>query len=265
MKYIDLHIHSIFSDGNFSPLDILLEAKDTLNAFSISDHDAIEGCRQAYEEAVKYGIKVISGIEFSTYDDRSVHVLGYNVDMYSGKLVDYCKLKKKENARELTQVLKGLHSNGINISLEELKKDYRRVNVKNIVAYLVHKKICSCKDEAIKTCYRYFEDSKRPTDNILGTKDCIKFIHDLGGIAILAHPMLLTNDYEALERRIEVYKEWGLDGLECIHPKHSEKDIAWCKRIALKHGMLITGGSDFHGNESGKIELSHIDIKDIIL
>ena len=77
--------------------------------------------------------------------------------------------------------------------------------------------------------------------------------------------MLLTDNREMLARKIEEYYECGLDGLECIHPRHSRQDTEWCKGIASSHGMLMTGGSDFHGNKNESIELARIGESELLM
>ena len=259
MKCADLHIHSIYSDGMLTPhqiIDIAYENK--VNIISITDHDTIDG----YKEILGYetkGVCVVPGIEFSTYDVESVHILGYNINLNSERLKKYSKDKKQHDAFQFTRILLGLRKLGVRVDIENMKSVYGRINVKNLMSYLVEKGLSKDVDSAYKICYSMYPEREKKLWSIISTRSCIEMIHELGGIAVWAHPLFVSKDYDAMKNKVILYKTWGLDGIECIHPRHNNFEKELCLRLAYQYNLKVTGGSDYHGGKEEKSKIGYIE------
>ena len=268
MKCVDLHIHSLYSDGGLSPDQIIKKACHAgIDIISITDHDTVTGYMDLNE--CNTNLQIIPGIEFSTHDNKeSVHILGYYIDINSDELCDYIYVKKKKNMNELKNALTNLRNKGIKIDLRCILNEYKRINIKILKTYLITSGICANEKEVISNIYANPSEMKKPIPEVISTRDCIQLIHKLHGIAVLAHPLLLSRDYNYVYQKIAKYKQDGLDGIECIHPKHGRDGIEKVIQYANELDLLITGGSDYHGRNGdvmgfidsfGKIYTSILD------
>lgn len=257
MKYIDLHIHSNHSDGILS-LNKIIEYAKTINlcAISITDHDCVDAYHDLKKLIWDKSIEIIPGIEISTYEKRSIHILGYYIDCHNSCLNLYTKDVNEVNRKKLIYILRRLREKDIVISLNEIRKIYQHISVNKIKEYLI-------KNENVEK-YKYIYDLcienelKRRGDTI-SPKEAIELIHQAGGISILAHPYYSFHDQEKLEDFVKIYKMYGLDGIECIHPKHNYIQMQQSMFLAHKYNLLITGGSDYHGNNSGEKTLGVVN------
>jgi predicted metal-dependent phosphoesterase TrpH len=257
-RIIDLHTHSIASDGSMSPAQLVRHAKDKgLAAIALTDHDTVEGVCEALDEGNRIGIEVIPGIEISTRYKPEMHILGYFFDNDS-----YLSVQK-----ELTEVRKGRENRNYKIinRLNELGFDITEEEVKAIslsdtvgrphfARLLVEKGYVKTMQEAFdkylgKGGLAYF---KR---NELEPIDGIKLIKKADGIPVLAHPVLLNMNYSDLDNLLMELKEYGLCGIEAIYSENSKEETGNLLRLAIKHELLVTGGSDFHGTYKNGIEI----------
>lgn len=270
MKCVDLHIHSLYSDGVLSPSEIVKVACHTgIDIISITDHDTVEGYGDIND--CNTNLQIIPGIEFSTYDNfESVHILGYYLDIDSDELCDYVNKKKKKNIIELKNALMNLRRKGIKIDLRYILSRYKRINIKILKSYLLTSGICANEKEVLFNIYANSTEMEKVIHEVISTRDCIQLIHKLHGIAVLAHPLLLGKDFNCIYQKIIKYKQDGLDGIECIHPKHRKCGIEKVIQCANELDLLITGGSDYHGRNCdvmgsvdsfGKIYSSSLDNK----
>ena len=243
----DLHVHTTFSDGLLTPNQVIdLAIKKNIDGIAITDHDTIGGIKPAIEYSKKInGVLVIPGIEFGcVYQNEEVHVLGYFIDYNSKKLIDISdNLRKKRIMRGL-KMIKKINELGLELTVEEVKvlsgKDY--IGRPHIARALVNRGYVASIQDAFT---KYLERGKpgymeRET---LELKEAIKLIHEINGIAVLAHPGLLKNK-EIIDYCIDI----GIDGLEAIHSKHSRDDVQSLLRIGRQNKLIITGGSDCHGH-----------------
>ncbi len=261
MKYADLHIHTNFSDGSMSPQDVLQAAYDNgIDCIAISDHDTIMGIPVAVQHAKKYGIEVIPGIELSTeINGKDVHILGYLFDYNNTSLIE--KLNQMQNVRidrmrKMIDKLKELGIDGIELDEVCALAESDSVGRPHLAMVLKKKGIVP---DIKKAFERYIGDGgpayvpKYKQTPI----EAIKLIKSVGGVAVLAHPML-TNVDELIPQFVKA----GLVGIEAYYPNCSEKVIDFYKRIAAKHGLVVTGGSDAHGETTmhapiGKIKIPY--------
>lgn len=257
-KIIDLHTHSSASDGSMTPAELVAYAKlKGLAAIALTDHDTVDGVKNALDEGERIGVEVIPGIEISVEYKPEMHILGLFPDKDK-----YVKIKEELNAiktgRELRnkKIINRLNELDLDITEEEVKKlaigDI--VGRPHIARVLVAKGYARSIDDAFdkylsKEGLAYFKRFE------LQPKDGIRAIRRAGGIPVLAHPVYLKQTYDQLDKLIPELKEYGLIGIEAYYSEHSNEDTGKFLRLAIKHNLLATGGSDFHGSFKSGIEL----------
>ncbi len=251
--FADLHTHTTASDGVISPKDLVQLAKQAnLRAVAITDHDAVFGIPEAIEAGKEIGIEVIPGIEISTIDKRQdIHVLGYYIEYRNAdflkKLADLQNVRKRRNE----MMVEKLQSLGIDISLKEVKKkksgEDGNIGRPHIAEVLLDKGYVSSMEEAF-TKYLGKNGIAYVNPPRISPEEAVDIIKEYHGVPVLAHPGLY-NDSELVERLIR----YGISGIEVFHPDHDEKLEKYYYDLAVKHKLLITGGSDFHGVRNGEI------------
>ena len=261
----DLHTHTYFSDGVFSPEKIIEKAiENGLNGVAITDHDTILGI----EPAIKYSKKrndiiVIPGIEFGCiYNQEEVHILGYFIDYNSKDIIRATRVLRQNRIARAMKMIKKINSLGMKLSIEDVKKNSRNdfIGRPHFARALVEKEYVNSVEEAFdkwlnRDMPAYVE--KRA----LTVKETIELIHKANGFAILAHPGMLKN-----KDIINYCIQNNIDGLEAIHPKHKEEDVKMFLRIGKYNQLIVTGGSDFHGakpNSDSLLGKYYVNINDI--
>lgn len=280
-KKIDLHMHSTFSDGVFTPEELVKLRKDEgFDVVAVTDHDGAKGVKEALAAGEKYGVKVVPGIEIGTVMDVSeiipdacdssmnkgeveLHILGYNIDPDNKALCDQMQVIKNFRDERNKKLLWYFQEKGFDIKYSDLikskyqeyvaKPDFAWVFVNRGYVRNISEAFRSEKFLAAKAVQR-LKQMPYPTD------DAIKLIQGAGGVAVLAHPMKTkgigkkSSDefFENLIRLITRLKKTGLYGLECFHPSASEKDSERLIDIAHRTGLKITFGSDYHGPQDKK-------------
>ena len=245
----DLHCHTRLSDGTLGIEDLIAFAKKKgLETIAITDHDCLAGTVRSKVIGARHGIQVIPGVELSSTDaeaGKQVHVLCYlpdAPDMLEGLCKRNSLARKKASHFMMLQTAKRYP-----VSTEFIIKcatGSTNLYKKHIMQALIE---CGYSDSFNGELYKSLF-SKSSEDNILveakyeNVKDVIDSIHTAGGIAILAHPYAS----ECVDE-ISKYIEYGIDGIEVFHPSADEEQQANLKKIASKHKLLMTGGSDFHG------------------
>ena len=250
-RYIDLHVHSTASDGTLSPAELVQEAKKAgLAAIAVTDHDSVGGIREALDAGNVYGLEVVPGIELSTeYADTEIHVVGLFIDPDNHLLNEQIRAFVDNRDNRNLKIIEKLQAAGFSITAEEI---YRRnpgsvIARPHIARYLVdtgqvNKYIgdgCPC-----------FVDRFKITP-----MRAVELIHAAGGTAVLAHPCLYKMSRETLIRMIEEMLIPGLDGIEAVYSCNQGSDEKDYREIAEKYGLLLSGGSDFHGANKPHIHL----------
>lgn len=244
--FADLHIHTTFSDGTADCGQIIKDANAAgLSCISITDHDTIEGIDCAIEAVRGFNIEVISGIELSTeVNDKDIHILGYLFDYKEPSLINTLNCIQGARIQRMKMMIEKFKELGIaDIDFDEVAKetDPQSLGRPHLAAVLLKKKIVSSIKEAFD---RYLADGascyvpkykQTPTE-------AIQLIRDLGGAAVLAHPM--TTQVDEL---IPGFVRAGLQGLEAVYPNVSRAGIEFYKNLAKKYNLVVTGGSDYHG------------------
>lgn len=257
----DLHIHTTYSDGSYSNEEVIKMAKEKgLTHIAITNHDTTRGLDEALELGEKYGIKVIPGVEISSYDydrKRRVHILGYNISLEGKNINKLCsKTLVKRNSNTLKQAAI-LIEEGYDISLANLSKACETSKVlykQHIMEELINKHYCD--SIYCELYYRLFKNNGVCAMDIeyVDAKDAVKAIVADGGIPVLAHPGEFDS-YDIIESLVQC----GLKGIEINHPKNTTDDVKKIKEYAEKFNLFLTGGTDYHGKYGDKdIELGDV-------
>ena len=249
-KLVDFHIHTLFSDGTYTPEEIAETAfKNGIKAFAITDHDSVDGIERGRAAALKEGIEFISGIEFSTdFLGKEIHILGYFLNEKDPELLNTLEMLRIEREERTIKIIKKLNELKIGITEEDVKKEVTRdlISRNHIASALLKKGFVKPRGEAF---YRYLGSSGAayiPKTSFPPEK-AVEAIKKNGGVAVLAHPKLIPLGQGKFNELLELLGSYGLDGIETYYPGHEIKDINIYKRIAFERGMIVTGGSDFHG------------------
>ena len=255
---VDMHIHTLESDGTYTPEEIILRAmKNNVIALAITDHDTVAGVKAGKAVAERYGMEFIEGIEISCNEENlEVHVLGYYLNLEDEVFLR--ELAELEEAREKRnrKIIEKFEKIGIIIDIEELK----RFAPGNIISrlhfanYLLEKGIVTNKNEAFTKYLGRTGLAYVPKENF-SPERAVKMIKANGGFASLAHPKLITLNDEILNDLIVRLKECGLDALESQYSSFSKAEKQKFRKLAKKYGLLITGGSDFHGDNREGVDI----------
>lgn len=257
-KVIDLHTHSTASDGSMSPAEIVRQAKEIgLSAVALTDHDTVDGVGEALEEGGRIGIQVIPGIEISVDYKPEMHILGYFMDQsrYTG-IRKELELTIRGREERNKKIINRLNTLGVDITEEEVKSAAPGdiTGRPHIAKVLVSKGYVKTVDEAFDKylCREGLAYFKRFE---LKPADGIKAIRNAGGLPVLAHPIFLRKNYSEMDKLLAELKQYGLAGIEAYYSENSKEDTGNMLRLAIKHDLLVTGGSDFHGTYKNGIAL----------
>jgi predicted metal-dependent phosphoesterase TrpH len=256
---IDLHAHTSYSDGSASPSQLVaLAHSQGARAIAITDHDTVAGLAEGRAAADELGIEFINGIEISAeYSPGTMHVLGYCINVENELLA--AKLDELRDARNNRNPLIAtrLQSLGLNINYDDVARlaGNEVVGRPHFARLMVERGYAQSIQDAFnrflaKGAAAYVEKAR------LTPADSIALIHEAGGVAVLAHPyQLKLPSFEEVEQLIGELARMGLDGIEAIYSRHSpvERDIY--ARMAARHGLLVTGGSDYHGTYKPDISI----------
>ena len=255
-KIIDMHTHTNYSDGDLSPQELIRLAIDKgIGTIAITDHDTIEGIKKVNRNEniiVDSGIEIINGIELSAKTDKGrMHILGYGIDL---------------NNKSLNKKMTVLRDNSINSVLsimEQIKRDYGIRFGFDDIKELVNTNHNLGRPDLAKLCVKYgyattvqdafdkyliaAHNKTRQNGKGLQYQECLELIKGSGGIPVLAHPKSLELSEKEFLILLKEMISCGLKGIEVYHSSHSKKEMDYYLEIANKYGLLISGGSDFHG------------------
>jgi 3',5'-nucleoside bisphosphate phosphatase len=244
--HFDLHMHTTASDGDYSPEDLVRKAQQSgLKTIAITDHDTLAGLASAVKTGEELGIAVIRGIELSTkYKGKNVDILGYNVSAADGlqRIVREMKVEREKRAIRIIEKFREL---GMSITMEDVNK-YSKGDVvsrPHIAKAIVEKGYI----QDVQTVFDLYLADGKPCSidkMILTPQQAIDVIHDSGGQAVLAHPVLFRDDV-----LVEELLNFTFDGIEVWHRKQNKADNDRYKALAKQYNLLTTGGSDFHNDD----------------
>ena len=247
---VDFHMHSIYSDGVKSPEGLLRHAIDcNLSMMALTDHDEINGIkalRTAQDQLdPEKTIKIINGCEFSAdYKDKSIHILGYRFDETNKELRDFIEYFKSKREERIDEIIRRCNNAGYFISKDELLKKFPKTQAygrPHIGQLLIDGGYAKDINDVFKDILRKDSPCYVPKVKI-EVPYIIDIIHKAGGLAVMAHPKLVSSDEYVVEML-----SYDFDGMEVYHTKHNDDDVKRYKALATKHNLFITGGSDYHG------------------
>ena len=248
---IDLHLPSTFSDGNFTPEQLVKMSKATgLKAISITDHDTVDGTQEAVDAGAESGVRIIPGVELSVFlDDFNFHLLGYLFDWRDQTLNAKLDPLQKSRSRRNSVIVARLQSLGLDITEGELQEmsGSGQTGRPHIARILVEKKIVRDIDQAFALYLRKGKPGYARRF-IYHVEEAISLIHESGGCAVLAHPAQISRSIPVLDDLLSHLKIIGLDGVETYYPTQKGSFLKSLRRLALTHGLIETGGSDYHGD-----------------
>ena len=256
--YADLHIHTAYSDGSFLPATIIRHAvKNNLKIISITDHDSVDGIAASIEEGEKSCVEVIPGIEISTtVDTGEIHILGYFIDYEDEYFVKNLKRIQEIRLKRMSVMVDKLNRLMIDIDLNELTEYAASSSIGRLhLAHFLKKK--GIVGSAYEAFDRYIGSGKPAYEkmNALSPEEGIELISNAGGISVLAHPGLTRRD-DLIDAMIYT----GLRGLEVYHSGHSEEDTNRYFQMTKDKGLLVTGGSDCHGEKKLNILMGRVKL-----
>ena len=245
MKFADLHLHTQFSDGTFTPEELVLHAqKQGLACIALTDHDTVEGCARAATACAAVQMEFIAGAELTAeHADTEVRILGYFLDTQNPVLLEKIARFQAVRQNRIREMVAALNQIGIPLQAGAV---FALANCKSpgrphVARALVKEKLIGSIDEAFERYLKKGRPAWVPKTK-MSALEGVGLIHQAGGLAIMAHPGL--NRTDAI---IPDLVDAGLDGIECFHTKHSTVMSERYLEIAEKHHLLVTGGSDCHG------------------
>lgn len=256
-RKVDFHTHSTCSDGSLSPSELVRHAeKNGLSAIALTDHDSVDGVKEALKEAAKTGIELIPGIEFSVTGDTELHIIGLFVDVENDTLLKTVEKLRIARKNRMKDIIKKLRSLGFDVTYEEALKESREnfVGRLHIAQVMINKGYTNSVKETFdkyigigKPCY---SDSKDLT-----YEEAINAISASGGISFLAHLNQTGYDEGKLRTVLSRMKEAGLTGIEGYYTEYTDEQTAEYRTLAADLGLAFSGGSDFHGTAKPNIEI----------
>ena len=260
LTYVDLHVHSTSSDGYYSPEELVDFAQAAgLAAISLADHDNIDGIERAINAGAKAGIEVIPAVELSTqwFQYADMHLLGYGFDFHNPYLIRaLAEFQEFRRTRNL-QIIERVNQKLADEQRQQIDPQAVRqlaggtIGRPHIAQALRQAGHVANNEEAFE---RYLVPCNVPK-RYFPVDDAIRLLHGSGGIAVLAHPPYITRDRKQLELLVAELVDLGLDGLEAYNNGSGLEDTDWLIKLARKHALIVTGGSDFHGDPGSAVEI----------
>lgn len=258
MRFADLHLHTLFSDGTYTPAELVSECRKAgISAAGVVDHDTVGGIAECIEAGAKAGIEVIPGIELSAeVDNKEVHLLGYFIDYQNPALLKRLEFLRKLRVERIHKIVEKLKDAGVDLKAEAVFGVSGGGTIGRL--HVARALIKEGKVGSVGEAFQRYIGEKGPAF-VLGFKfspaEAIKLIRDCAGVPVLAHPYVLKEDRFILE-----FIRQGLMGIEAYYPEHSQSMVNFYKALAKEHNLLITGGSDCHGSAKPEAKIGSIKI-----
>ena len=258
MNRLDLHLHTNHSDGSFTPTAVLELARQVgVTSLAITDHDITTGIPEATLAGQQLGIEVIPGIEISsTFGDSELHMLGYFLDWQDVRLNERLTTLRESRHRRNPQIIERLQSLGIDITYDEVRAlaGTDSVGRPHIARVLMEKQVVASAKEAFDRFIANGKPAYVPR-NLPSPAEAIHWIKAAKGLAVLAHPTWVKTTEGTLTDLVRQLKADGLDGVEVHYSTHTARQTREYLNLAKQLGLLVTGGSDFHGVTKPDIEV----------
>lgn len=263
MDTIDLHVHSCFSDGTCTPEKLVDLAKDAgLTAIALTDHDTTAGIKRAMDYGKQKNLTVIPGVELSCECSLSpgrkkeIHILGYQINFEEENLCRVLKQVADERVKRNRQMCKNLSDGGYDISYDALTARFPGAILTR--AHFARFLADTGAVNSMETAFRKVLSQKGPffvMRRYLTPEEAITLIKNAGGIPVLAHPLLYKLSVSEIRMLLSHLKTCGLRGIEAIYSRNHGNDEAFVRKLADEYGLLITGGTDFHGENKPDLSI----------
>ncbi len=253
---VDLHVHTTASDGTMSPEQLIHYAhKKGVAVVGITDHDTTAGISEAKKAGELLGVEVISGIEVSVEYEGEMHILGYfikDTQELKDKMIELRAEREERNRK----IIKKLNDYGMNISWDEVQEAAKGETIgrPHIGMVMVQKGYV----RALDSCFKKYLGRGKPAyvdREKMGPREGIELILQAGGIPVLAHPRYLNMRTRKLDNLLSELKGFGLEGIEAYYSMNTRNETGQHLRLAIKHGLAVTGGTDFHGINKPEVDI----------
>ena len=253
---IDLHIHSTASDGGVRPAEVVEHAiRGGLDLIAVADHDTTAGLPEA-REAAAGRIGMVPAVELSArHRERDLHILGYFIDPTEPRLVEYGKRARTARAERIREMIERLTALDVNVAFEAVLEEAGPHAHALARPHLARAMLTAGHVASIPEAFDRFIGDEGPAyvaTRLVDVAGAIDLIHGAGGVAVWAHPPL------PVLGALEGFVAAGLDGIECYRPRVNETDLGRLLNKARDHGLLATGGSDWHGDWHGALGTFHV-------
>ena len=253
---LDLHIHTTASDGSLTPTQVVqLARKKGFSLIAVTDHDTMGGVAEALEAGKKYNVDVVPGVEISSGVTLEVHMLGYGMSPDHPVMKAMMEDMRAARVERMERIIENLQKMGIPITVEEVEAVAGGAIGRPHIAQVL---IAHGLVPDVRTAFReyigvgakaYVERRKMTSEQVIAN------IRDAGGVPVLAHGGLLRISEVELNQWIDSMAKKGLMGLECYHNAHTPQMERLLRAAAERNGLLVTGGSDFHGASRPDVEM----------
>lgn len=248
--FADLHLHTRFSDGTYTPEQLVANAQRLgFSAVALTDHDTVEGCQPTARACDAAGLEFLSGTELTAEQDgHEIHILGYCVDVGHERLLAEIGKFQQVRQNRIREMVDRLNRMDVPLEVDAVFElaNCRSPGRPHVARALVKAGLVGDLDEAFDRFLKKNRPAWVPKFK-MSAMYAIELIHSAGGVAVMAHPGLNRTD-----QVIPIMADAGLDGLECFHTKHSPAMSEYYMEIADRYHLLVTGGSDCHGMSKGK-------------
>lgn len=246
----DLHIHSIYSDGEKTVLELIKDLeKNKIELFSITDHDCLDACYELKRTQLPKGMHYVAGVELSSVmNGINCHILGYHIDPYQEDLTKHVKFIQQARKNRLLKIIAYLKAQySIELNQQEIELIINKkgtLGKPDLLKVLLTKKQCSVKE----IYQKYLKELDFGSNYREEVAKNIALIRKAGGVAILAHPKEIEEEYNiSIEQVINKFIYFGLGGIEVYNNIHTPSDVTRYLELANHYGLITTGGSDYHG------------------
>lgn len=253
---LDLHIHTTASDGSLTPTQVVqLARKKGFSLIAVTDHDTMGGVAEALEAGKKYNVDVVPGVEISSGVTLEVHMLGYGMSPDHPVMKAMMEDMRAARVERMERIIENLQKMGVPITVEEVEAVAGGAIGRPHIAQVL---IAHGLVPDVRTAFReyigvgakaYVERRKMTSEQVVAN------IRDAGGVPVLAHGGLLRISEVELNQWIDSMAKKGLMGLECYHNAHTPQMERLLRAAAERNGLLVTGGSDFHGASRPDVEM----------
>lgn len=260
MRFVDLHLHTRYSDGSWTPEDLCQEAMHRqLSAIAVTDHDTLDGVPAMLEASERLGIEVIPGVEITCrVEDREIHLLAYlpGNAWKNPELTAVLAYSKQIRQKRIGEMVARINELGIPVTEAEVLacSDCGTLGRPHVAMALVKRGVVKTNEEAFERFLKRgkpgFVDRYRMT-----VAETIGHVNRAGGVAVLAHPAL-----NRVDEKIADMTQQGLGGLEIWHSRHSAGQTEHYRKLAERFGLIVTGGSDCHGNVRGRAMVGTLQV-----